>query len=793
MRKLYYIIILFLSTCLIGGCTLVLDEMENYVPEEQRGIDEPYTEVIPGVITTTYKYNEGVRPVTTNMKDYIASVEADTIIYFFDNIPSDMLPERGEYLACGCHPKIPEGLNNKVLSVTNINGLYKVVTTRVDIKDVYEMLTYDIDASVAPQYGEFYPSQSYRDSLESIGECEAIDDWSLFDTSEYSSFLTRAKTDTIVTSEKDSVSEYGFSFDSRVHMGGIAEKDFIKRRMKAYLQKMVKFCNDKNIDMSPFIAVRIENKNRIRILSRLDTRTDYEYNATEEINEQVFAIDAGLEVGWEKDTAALNNEKIAKAMNSNRMKKLADSKFAKKLTSASAKLKGMTSEAIEAVSSKIKIRMPGPVPISWQFEINIAFNVSVQGTVSACWTTTTKSITGYEIKDDVVYPINNKKEPNKDTDFTFLLSGGFDIGFKTEAKASVIFFESIGSAISATLSAGVKGEAQFKFLENKKENEEEEDDEDEKIYEGEISPYCDLTASLEIFFSPLGLDVWDASTELGSIPFYEKKHPVAPKLSLASMPATKIDYPDYTKLIYAYSISDLGVSPDPDKYQPLLAVYKNEVNRKNHFADLYIGANEFARTNVEYRFEQDIPKDSVDVEYISIPLLYNTETKARFLYTDYKHKYGKPEPRVEIVEFYQNVGKEYKPNSFDFTDDDLNAYISDTASHKLYEYGFAVVVDLSYASHIKDGWGIVVNIKRNGMQELCNEWMFINRYKAKRYTLNFKFVSDVDVNDGDVLDVSIRPFMETADNEQRKTIMLSLPPDKHKSSGDSGTVVDVNL
>ena len=63
-------------------------------------------------------------------------------------------------------------------------------------------------------------------------------------------------------------------------------------------------------------------------------------------------------MGWEKDTAALNNEKIAKAMNSNRMKKLADSKFAKKLTSASAKLKGMTSEAIEAVSSKIKIRMP---------------------------------------------------------------------------------------------------------------------------------------------------------------------------------------------------------------------------------------------------------------------------------------------------------------------------------------------------------------------------------------------------------------------------------------------------
>ena len=793
MRKLYYLTILLFISFAFGSCTLVLEEIDDYVPEEMRGIDEPYTEIIPGVITTTYKYNDGVRPVTTKMRDYIASVEADTIVYFYDNIPSEMLPKIGEYLACGCHPQIPEGLNNKVLSVVRANGLYKVVTTRVEINEVYEMLVYDIDASVAPQYNQFYPSHNYRDSLESIGECETVDDWSLFEPNNPTPYMEYASTDTIVNSEKDSVSEYGFYFDSRLHMSGAAKTDFIATRMSAYVQKMVKYCKDKNIEFSPFVAIRMENKNSVRILSRLDTRTKYEYNATEEVNEQIFAIDAGLEVGFEPDTTIVNNDNMMKLVNSRRMKKLADAKFAKKLKTASAKLNGMASEAIEAVSQKIKIRLPGTVPISWQFELNVAFKVSVQGTVSACWTTTSKSITGYEVKDGVERPIHQKKDSNKNTDFTILLSGGFDIGLQTEARASVIFYESIGASIVGTLAAGGKAEAQLEFFEN----------ECGVKFDGEAKLYCDLTASLEVFFSPLGIDLWESGVELGTLSLMEKKFPMSPRLALASMPALKIDYPEYTKIIYEYSISDLGTAPANNKYRPLLAVYINEVKPENHFTDLYIDANEFAKTNVEYRFEQDILKDSIDVEYISIPLLYNEETDTRLLYIDYKHKYGAPKPYVEQADLYQTIGKEYVVNEFDFTEDELNAYISDGDSlETLYEYGFSSVVDLSYVSHM-EGWGMHIVVKLNGMTYLCNKIIEINRYKAKRYTLNFRFASDINVDEGDVIEVTVCPFLKVTDSgskwqpqllyDEEKTIMLSLPPGKHKGNGNVGTSLDVNL
>ena len=60
---------LALMTALLAGCTL---SMEDYVIEEEmsRGFDEPATEVTD-IGTFTYQYQEGVRPITKKVLDYV--------------------------------------------------------------------------------------------------------------------------------------------------------------------------------------------------------------------------------------------------------------------------------------------------------------------------------------------------------------------------------------------------------------------------------------------------------------------------------------------------------------------------------------------------------------------------------------------------------------------------------------------------------------------------------------------------------------------------------------------------
>ena len=45
MKKLSHILSLLLVSFLLNGCTLMMEDFE--IPEEERGVDEPYTEVLP--------------------------------------------------------------------------------------------------------------------------------------------------------------------------------------------------------------------------------------------------------------------------------------------------------------------------------------------------------------------------------------------------------------------------------------------------------------------------------------------------------------------------------------------------------------------------------------------------------------------------------------------------------------------------------------------------------------------------------------------------------------------------
>ena len=101
----------FFATFIIAGCTLMMDEVDEPEPEEV-GFDEVAT-YENEYVTVNYQYQEGVKPVTDNVLEYVVESDDPNYLYFMDNIPEKWVPKVGEYLAGGCSPKIPEGLCNR--------------------------------------------------------------------------------------------------------------------------------------------------------------------------------------------------------------------------------------------------------------------------------------------------------------------------------------------------------------------------------------------------------------------------------------------------------------------------------------------------------------------------------------------------------------------------------------------------------------------------------------------------------------------------------------------------------
>ena len=117
MRRLVYIpfVLLFLMQ---AGCTLSMEEY--YVPEEERGMDEIYTESNE-YGTVSYQFADSVLNVTENIQEkYLVRVESDSILYFSDQIPQQWRPYVGMKLASHITHELPWGLNHKVTEVENL-------------------------------------------------------------------------------------------------------------------------------------------------------------------------------------------------------------------------------------------------------------------------------------------------------------------------------------------------------------------------------------------------------------------------------------------------------------------------------------------------------------------------------------------------------------------------------------------------------------------------------------------------------------------------------------------------
>lgn len=143
------------------GCTLSLDEPLPDGGEDNLngdGFSSPKTQLTEfGEVT--YQFEEGVRVIDEKYVPYIIYCRNDTAMHhteilFTKNIPGDLIPRRGEYIATTMSQLFQSTLCDEVDFVEESQGGYLMTSHVVPLHKVFKELDFSIDARIAGDYEE---------------------------------------------------------------------------------------------------------------------------------------------------------------------------------------------------------------------------------------------------------------------------------------------------------------------------------------------------------------------------------------------------------------------------------------------------------------------------------------------------------------------------------------------------------------------------------------------------------------------------------------------------------------
>lgn len=137
------------------GCTLSMDDPEDLrvFHTDKEYIEGESMELPDGMGTVTYRYNQKTIPITDEVEKWIVKVEvteSDTIIYFADGTPEELMPEVGEMMTCSFREKFPDAFCHRCIERTKEAGLYRCVFTPCSIADAFD--DFQVDASPTSTY-----------------------------------------------------------------------------------------------------------------------------------------------------------------------------------------------------------------------------------------------------------------------------------------------------------------------------------------------------------------------------------------------------------------------------------------------------------------------------------------------------------------------------------------------------------------------------------------------------------------------------------------------------------------
>ncbi len=329
MKRFFNIIFVALASFSFGGCTLMMDDLEKEeenVDLETVGFDKPYTEKTE-FGDVTFQYGDSTQVLRKKALDYLVEVDHDTILYFSDNIPKDLLVPVGKYVSMGCNEKLRHGLCSKVISLTKENGMFRMETTRVCQTKVYKQFDVDISLDYDQQMA-FDPEEYLEEQDATYMENDTVTvftDWAFFGKDvverkeaeirkriQAKRALTRA--DNNDDEVDDEVGEYGNSQYSPTD----EDTDILKAKDKA---TRIWTLNTKKISKwgGPFAklpenglqlscAIYYHEKTTLRHIQKVSNNQDY----VKDVFDATPYLEFKLKAGWKKqsNTDDLLNEKL---------------------------------------------------------------------------------------------------------------------------------------------------------------------------------------------------------------------------------------------------------------------------------------------------------------------------------------------------------------------------------------------------------------------------------------------------------------------------------------------------
>lgn len=526
----YQLALSFLSAALLASCTLSMEEWD--IPEEQRGQDEIYT-TQNEYGSISYQFADSVLYVTENIQEqYLVRVEADTILYFSDQMPEEWRPYVGMKMAAGISHLLPYGLNSRVISVMNYGGFIKAVTTRVSLETVYKHLNYSFDGYASAP--DIDPDQIDSIDLEDYGFQMQIDpetgdttitDWNDYDISKgirpaYARrrSLRYTRADDKIPEEKigeDNIKSNPFldlSFDTR-DLGTVKQtNDFMSSIKKLFVEKLVAEvtkASKSSKNGQVYAAARIKSTHFSKFHAKKDKDAGIEEEWTDTWSEWDFALEAGYEykkAGGQMDPEV--DDRLGVPM-------FGFSDMVRSITAKGAKNRPINPVSMQKKRlSYIKVRIPiNAVPVA--FAIIVEGNITPTFELNGCLCLSTKYVskvvrTGSRVVKGQE-PEKYEDKVIKEGSFTYpapMINGSYKVGVKGRIAAGFEVGGTAGVTIGANLEAYFEGNASFKFFEV-------------KSLEGQTylqwggfsgTPfkfYVDIYGDVTVFVAPLGIPVWD--------------------------------------------------------------------------------------------------------------------------------------------------------------------------------------------------------------------------------------------------------------------------------------------
>lgn len=812
MKKLLDILVLAFVSVTFFGCTLMMEDFE--VPEAERGVDAPYTEVIPDVGYVTYQYNEGVQPITSDMLNFIAQVEADTILYFYDYIPQENLPKAGQLVAAGCTPTIPHGLNSKVLSVENVGGLYKVVTTDVGEDVIYKELEYEFDFNYAIDPNT-HPAEPDSLTLDSMGLKPidlAITDWGQYEKLSRKKMRMRAdKDDNFNEDEYEEEKQeedvpFAILIDTRDFQLGKTGSasgvvDLLRNKLVSKMSTVLKsYPNDY------YVTFGYTNKTTRNIYTKKSKKNKEEVNWIDTETTQTFMIEGG----WGKGASffdvkeKLKNSKLStEEQLLNELEKICEqgqkaTEVAKYVNNL--KFDKFTKESWSQYKERFKnhkkvekdgIRGIGiyiPIPCAPAIEIyfragwDFGYKVNLSG--GYAYSVTTKNRQGSREKDGEVTPIKSDFRQERKTSHSLYLQGNAEVTIEAGVEIGTRVVKSFTAGGYFYGKAGVTANIFFDALG------------DRKLFneQNAIRAYVEAGANLRFGVEPLGLKIWNKDIPIKTWTLFEAKFQPVPGFTTSAVPGSLNIEANSTSVNYEYALNTTNtiipgasffLTPD---YKPKLQIYKNSLDERSLITTLDPGKGS---TKEKFKFEYTF-KDgeyNADDAFVAVPYI-ESSFFGNIFYEDLAYILDTPTPKVKLTGLQQTRGEEVIGyNQLEGFDDIPESF------DNLAIYEFATMVYVSQRGLMK-GWGLEIEVYHPQKGMIVNRKLPINRSRSGVYTITSKFlVNYIPRGEDYPLIVTVRPYYTDTDgnhvSEERDEIELKIPVNQPFAGG--GTKVEVQL